>query len=223
MQIDRWDILARLLVLFLLLPVHEYAHGLVAARLGDPTPQQQGRLTLNPLRHLDMLGSMMMLVMGFGWAKPVQVDPRHFKNPRRGMALVAAAGPLSNLLMALAAMSLYKILSYCLRGTMLLAGFGAVFEAIATTVVFIIIINLRLAVFNLLPIPPLDGSRIATLLLPERLYWGIMRYERFIMLGLMALLWLGLLSAPLNTLTQQLFAAVDWLTQPLDWLLLRLF
>ena len=196
------EFIARAIVLLLLLPVHEYAHGAVATRLGDPTPREQGRLTLNPLRHLDILGSLLLLTAGFGWAKPVIVDPRNFKNPRRDMALVAAAGPLSNLAMALASFIVYKAIFL----VPLFPGFGTFLQVSTYIVGSVFIINVQLAIFNLLPVPPLDGSRILGLLLPEKIYWGLMRYERYIMLALMAVLWLGWLSTPLEYLTHWLLS-----------------
>jgi Zn-dependent protease len=128
---------------------HEIAHGLAAYKLGDTTAKESGRLSLNPIRHIDLFGLLMLIAVGFGWAKPVPVDMRYFKNPRIGMAIVAFAGPAMNFLMALVAMLVYAALVF----------FGA---AVVFTQFFyiLIMINIGLGIFNLFPIPPLDGSKI---------------------------------------------------------------
>jgi len=135
--------------------VHEFAHAYVADRLGDPTPRSQGRLTLNPLAHLDLVGSLLILLAGFGWAKPVQVDPMNFRDRRRGMILVAAAGPLANITVLFLLGVPYKL------G---LLAFGA--TVLDRLLVVTIRINAMLAIFNLIPVPPLDGSKILIGLLP---------------------------------------------------------
>lgn len=134
--------------------LHEYAHAWTADRLGDPTPRSQGRLSLNPLVHLDPLGSLLLVLVGFGWAKPVPVNPRYFDDWRRGMLLVAAAGPLSNIALLFLVGALVQVGVLPLRGP------------VGTFVQFLGFINAILAVFNLLPLHPLDGSRILTGLLP---------------------------------------------------------
>ncbi|MDR7485403.1 MAG: site-2 protease family protein [Armatimonadota bacterium] len=136
------------------LTVHEYAHAWMADRLGDPTPRLQGRLTLNPIVHLDLLGTLLLLVAGFGWAKPVQVNPQYFPNVRGGMLAVAAAGPLSNVTLAFLAGALIQ--TGLMDRSTPMGGLGLV----------LIYFNVLLAVFNLLPVPPLDGSRILSALLP---------------------------------------------------------
>jgi len=174
--------------------VHEVAHGWVAKKYGDNTASQQGRLTLNPMKHIDILGTIIipgLLLLSFtgfifGWAKPVPVDPRNFKNPKRDMAIVALAGPVSNLLMALA--------------WALIARLGVMIETEVISLPLIytgiagISINLVLALINLIPIPPLDGSRIVTGILPHRLAWQYNRLERFGFIILLVLLWSGGLS-----------------------------
>lgn len=173
---------------------HEVAHGWVAKKLGDKTASQQGRLTLNPVKHVDILGTIiipgLLLISSagfiFGWAKPVPVDPRYFKKPRRDMAIVAVAGPVSNLLMAFAWAMLVKlgiVLSMeWISLPLILAGMAG------------IKINLVLALINLIPIPPLDGSRIVTGFLPNRLAWQYNKLERYGFFILIALLWTGALS-----------------------------
>ena len=152
---------------------HEWAHGFISYKLGDPTPKSDGRLSLNPLRHLDPIGVAMLLICGFGWAKPVQVNYNYYDNPKKGMALTAVAGPVMNILVAIITLFLYK---HILVGSTLLMTIAS--------------INVSLAVFNLIPIPPLDGSKILAVILPEDLYHRYMRIEQYgmyILIGLMAL------------------------------------
>lgn len=202
----------RLVVLLTALPFHEFAHAWAANKMGDPTARYQGRLTLNPLKHLDPFGAVLMLVAGFGWAKPVPINPRNFKNPKRGMALSAAAGPLSNLLLSYVAMVLLKICLY------LQYPFGDAFllESLSDIFQMIVLLNLGLAVFNLIPIPPLDGSRLFTVFLPPRQYFQIMQYERYIQLALFAAIFLGLLDRPLAFVESHVFNAMDVLTGYVD-------
>ncbi|MBQ2847962.1 MAG: site-2 protease family protein [Clostridia bacterium] len=187
------NLLARVFVVFCTLPIHEYAHALVATKLGDDTPRLKGRLTLAPLAHIDIMGAVMIFLVGFGYAKPVPVNPRRFKNPKAGMAITALAGPLSNLIMALFFMILSNgcSLIYSTNGA-IVAQVSMIFFTFAAQ------INVSLAVFNLIPIPPLDGSRIANLLIPQKYYFKIMQYERYIILGIFALIVFGVLDRPLN-------------------------
>ena len=192
---------ASIFVVFCTLPIHEFAHAFVADKLGDPTPRRQGRLTLNPLAHLDLWGCLMIVLVGFGYARPVSVNMRNFKNPKAGMALVALAGPLSNLIMA--------FLFLVLRIVALLYVQGSFSDVLNIFFSYAALINVSLAVFNILPIPPLDGSRIATALLPNEVYFKIMQYERYIMIALFVLLLTGALTTPLNFLSEALFNALN--------------
>ncbi len=202
------NLLARVFVVFCTLPVHEYAHAFVATKLGDQTARLKGRFTLAPFAHIDIIGALMIFLVGFGYAKPVPVNPRNFKNPKAGMALTALAGPVSNILMALVFMLLANGINIVYMRT------GAVFASAAITF-FIAAANINccLAVFNLLPIPPLDGSRIATLLIPSKYYFKIMQYERYIILGVFVLIFIGVLDIPLSFLTGLLMSGINFLAK----------
>lgn len=176
--------------------VHETAHGFVAWKLGDSTAKDMGRLTLNPLKHVDLFGLIMMAVFHFGWAKPVPVNMYRFKNPKRGMAITAAAGPASNILLALVFFALYIALFDLLRPT----------EAGKTVLEMLYItgyISVALAIFNVIPIPPLDGSKVLFSLLPDKNYYSVLKYERYGMIVLAALILLssytGIFGNPLGT------------------------
>lgn len=192
------------------LTVHEYCHGYVAYRLGDPTARSLGRLSLNPLKHLDPIGAVLMIVCGFGYAKPVPINPRYFKNPRKGMALTAAAGPLANLLLAFLGALLYQLTllllpiagtEFLLRFVLILASFFATFHYL----------NLSLCVFNLIPLPPLDGSRIFYIFLPPKLYFRVMKYERIIMIVLLIALGLGAFSGLIHAIVNAISGGMLWL------------
>ena len=166
-------ILSSLAVVFLTLPVHEFAHAYTASKLGDPTPRYQGRLTLNPFAHIDYFGALCILLFGFGWARPVQVESRYFKNPKWGMALTAAAGPIANILMAAVSMLLANTVlfiampSYFSEGVLSAFLLPAAVRVIYGIFYYVAQINVYLAVFNLVPIPPLDGSRVLFAFLPQ--------------------------------------------------------
>lgn len=177
--------------------LHELSHGLVACRLGDDTAKRAERLSLNPLKHLDVMGLLMLVVFHVGWAKPVPVNMFRFKNPKRGMALTALAGPVSNVLIALVAIFLYGVLFIPL-------GFSGVGSYFLTMIELTAYISLGLAVFNLLPISPLDGSKVLFSVMRDESYYKLMRYEKFGSLILVALVATGVLGKPLS-------AAIDWL------------
>ena len=185
-------------VVFCTLPLHEFAHAYTAVKLGDDTPRLSGRLTINPMAHISPMGALMIFLFGFGYAKPVPVRMRHFKNPKRDMAIVALAGPLCNILQAF----VYMIL-FCAITNINTTNMGIVY--IAFFFYYAAQVNVSLGVFNLLPIPPLDGSRLATALLPAKYYFKIMQYERYIMIGLFVLLFTGILSTPLSYLSGLIF------------------
>lgn len=178
------DAAVQLLAVLFCLTVHETCHGLAALALGDPTAKRQHRLSINPLRHIDWFGLLMMLVAGFGWARPVPVNPNYFKKPRQGMALTALAGPASNLLLALLllipARLIYTYAHYSVFNQTAL-------DFLTSTAA----LSIGLGLFNLIPIPPLDGSKVLAVLLPERAYRWLMRYERFGIFALWLLVALG--------------------------------
>lgn len=186
-------------VVFCTLPIHEFAHAWVATKLGDQTPRLQGRLTINPMAHISPIGALMILLVGFGYAKPVGVNARNFKDPKKGMALVALAGPASNLIMGFIA-EFFAIL--CLR---LSANASMMLTAIYMFFYYAAIVNIQLAVFNFLPIPPLDGSRILQLLIPSKYYFKYMQYERYIIWIVFALLFTNILTIPLSFVTGLIF------------------
>lgn len=204
------------------LTFHEFAHGITAKKLGDNTAASLGRLTLNPLKHLDLIGTICMIIFGFGWAKPVPIRPRNFKNPRTGMAITAAAGPLMNLLLALISAFIAEL---CANLFLLHpAQTELALSVQMTTIDFILtfhILNVALALFNLIPLPPLDGSRIAYIFLPTKWYFGVMKYEQYIKIGFLALLWAStFLNLPLLS---PLIAAEEWVSNGMLWLAGKFF
>ena len=178
------DAAVQLLAVLFCLTVHETCHGLAALALGDPTAKRQHRLSLNPLRHIDWFGLLMMLVAGFGWARPVPVNPNYFKKPRQGMALTALAGPASNLLLAL-------LLRIPARLIYTYAHYSVFNQTALDFLTSTAALSIGLGLFNLIPIPPLDGSKVLAVLLPERTYRWLMRYERFGIFALWLLVALG--------------------------------
>ena len=179
----------------LVIMLHELAHGVVSYKLGDPTAKRMGRLTLNPLKHLDPIGALCMVFFHFGWAKPVPVDMRYFRNPRRDMALTALAGPLCNLLCAFLAVPLYLLLKNAYISVAIQTGGQGFATGLLLTLFYFVYyfhaVNLGLSLFNLIPLPPLDGSRVLFAFLPPRYYYSLMRYERLISLALILFLLTG--------------------------------
>ena len=193
------NILSAIIPALLCLTIHELCHGLVALKLGDPTAKNMGRLTLNPIKHIDPFGLLSMVIFKFGYAKPVPVDSRNFKNPKLGMAITAFAGPASNVILSAVLLLITGLLSKPLLGT---GEFGAfIFEMLITTAY----LSCALAVFNILPIPPLDGSKILFALLPDKAYYKLLRYERFGFIVLIIFIYLDVLTAFLGNATMWLF------------------
>lgn len=207
-----------LVIMLVAFPLHECAHGWMAMMLGDSTAEESGRLTLNPIAHIDPMGAIAMLLFGIGWAKPVPVNPSRCTKvkPKTAMALTAAAGPLSNLLLAFAVKIIYKIVLYS-NAEILLSGKESMYLYLAIALDEIVFLNVYLAIFNLLPIPPFDGSRLFLAFLPTKLYFKVMRYERIIMIVIMVLLFLGVFSIPLSFLSYYVDKGLDYATVFVDY------
>ncbi len=201
-------IISALAVVFLTMPIHEFAHAFVGVKLGDNTPRWQGRYTLNPFAHIDYFGALCIILFGFGWAKPVQINHNNLKKPKRDMAIVAAAGPISNLIVSFISLIIINVIMVIFRFSL-----SAVLGYILMFFSFIAQINVYLAVFNLIPVPPLDGSRILTAFLPYKYYYGIMRYERYIYIALIVVLYLGILDYPLSFLSNWVLSGLSYVAQ----------
>lgn len=194
-NMDWWGLLTLLIsaaAALLCITLHELSHGFVAWRLGDPTAKNAGRLTLNPIRHLDVVGLLMMLVAKVGWAKPVPVDMRYFRHPKSGMAITALAGPVSNFILAYLAL----LVRAAVLPFYMMSGTTALYLAVDFTET-LAILSTGLGIFNLIPVPPLDGSKVLEGILPDRVYYTILRYENLGMLLLMVVLFTGITDAPL--------------------------
>ena len=197
--------LMRLIAVFLCLTVHETCHGLAAYALGDPTAKREHRLSLNPLHHIDWVGLACMLLLGFGWAKPVPVDMRYFKKPKQGMALTALAGPVSNFVLAVLAL-------FCAKPFFTLTGGAYRSELLFNFLITTAYLSVGLGLFNLIPISPLDGSKVLFAFLPDRAYETLMRYEKYGMVVLLVLVWLGVGDSVLSTAIDGVFAfLVNWI------------
>lgn len=205
-------LLLRVVAVLICIMVHEVSHGLAAYLLGDPTAKAQHRLSFNPLRHIDPFGALMMLLVGFGWAKPVPVDMRYFKKPKVGMAVTALAGPVSNFVLAYVAL----LIAYLILGAAAAAGAFAssLLQGVLDFCTLTASLSIGLGVFNLIPFPPLDGSKVLGAFLPDQIYYKILRYEFAGTVVLMALLWLGVLDGPLyavrSGITNLLLTLARW-------------
>ena len=212
------SLLVSLPSILIALSVHECAHAWAAYKLGDSTAKYLGRMSINPMRHLDPLGVLCMIFAGFGWARPVPVNSRNLKNPKRDMVLVSLAGPASNILLAFIGLLVLKIISAV--GTPLLypliTADPTSFEFVALKMLlsFLMLfcqLNAGLAIFNLLPIPPLDGSHLLALILPSRIYFKYVQYERYISFALVLLLVFNVLDTPLFFLRNYLLTGLEWI------------
>lgn len=212
------QLIYRALVMLVAIPVHEAAHAYVSWKLGDDTAKNMGRMSLNPMAHFDLLGALCMVVAGVGWAKPVPTAAYRFRDPKKGMALTALAGPVANLLVAFASAVLYKVVLYADIGM----GLGMVANILVNLLYYMIVMNVSLAVFNMLPIPPFDGSRIMLTFLPPKWYFKIMQYEQYIFMGMFLLLMLGVLDRPLGMLNGMAVQMLDNATRFVDVIALRM-
>lgn len=225
------ELMLRIPALLVALTFHEVAHGYAAMYLGDPTARNLGRLSLNPLHHIDPIGALGMLLFGVGWAKPVPINTRYFKKPKRDMAICAAAGPIANFVMAFIGVVLFYFSAYLtgFRGETigLVLKFNVIESFIPSMTTFVdkmelvwlmflqvfILLNISLGVFNLIPVPPLDGSRIFLQFLPAKYYFKIMKYEQYIMLALFVLLALNIVTLPLNRIILAILQAFEWVVE----------
>lgn len=213
-----WDYVIIVAASMLCIMFHEVSHGYTALKLGDTTAKDAGRLTFNPLRHIDLWGLLMMAVFKFGWAKAVPVDMRNFKRPVRDMAITAAAGPVSNVILA--------FLALCVRAGALYAHYrtgGAISGFVVTFCEYTAVLSVGLAVFNVIPIPPLDGSKVLNALLPERIYYKILRYEKYGFIVMMIVLYTGILDTPLHVCRSALLNGLGKISAFPFYILQRIF
>lgn len=203
-----WGLFRMVIPALLCITFHELSHGFIAYKLGDNTAKNAGRLTLNPIKHIDILGLIMMVIFKFGWAKPVPVNMYKFKDPKRDMAITALAGPLSNIVLAIVIMLIYGFVYQPLLNA------GKTGQAILEMLTITAYLSCALAVFNIIPIPPLDGSKVLFSLLPQKGYDTLMRYERFGFIILLALIWVDAFTPFLSKSTQALFT---WLFRVSEW------
>ena len=198
------EVLATVAIIILILPFHEFAHGWAAYKLGDPTAKYAGRLTFNPLASVEPMGAAALLLFGFGWAKPVPVDSRYFRNPRRDMALVALAGPAANLLASFVGSLLFYLV-------LALAPYNTVVHYILVFLDYYAFINAVLAVFNLVPIPPLDGSKILASFLSDRARYTFYQYQNILSTIGIVLLASSALDGPIAMVQNVVYGGVSWL------------
>lgn len=199
------EILLRLPIIFIAITVHEYAHGYAALKMGDPTAKLSGRLSMNPLAHMDIVGALSMLIFGFGWAKPVPINPNNFKNHKKGTVIVSLAGPISNLFLAFLGSVLYGIFRRIGFGNFS-SQFSEIFYGLLAQ---LILLNVCFGIFNLVPFPPLDGAKIVGAFLPYKTYFKIMQYERYAFPILIVLMYLGIFDMILGVLITPIVSSLN--------------
>ena len=209
-------VICTLPVILFSLSFHEYAHAWSAHKLGDDTARLSGRMSLNPFSHIHPVGFLMMLTVGFGFAKPVPVNPLRFKNRRKGMAIVSFAGPLSNLILALVFSFIYYAFISLAFDSVSVQTSDFVLKLLAIVelvLYYFVVLNINLAIFNLIPLPPLDGSKILYSFLPLETELRMRRYEQYFMIGLFVLIWIGVLDGPLSYVSRLIMNAFFWIAQ----------
>ena len=197
-------VISRMFVVLCCMPVHEMAHAYAAYKCGDDTASLKGRLTINPFAHLDIIGTLMILFFGIGYANPVPVNPARLKHPRRDMALVSLAGPASNIVLSF----IFIFVACFIQGVIPASPISIVMH---TFFLFAAQINVTLAVFNLLPVPPLDGAKIFSAILPDKVYFKLMKYDKYVMIGLMILLFTGALNGVVSWLSDGLLEVISYI------------
>ncbi len=210
LNLDRYTIIARIAIILLVLPLHEFAHGWMAKRCGDDTAEISGRLTVNPIAHIDPIGSVLLILCGFGWAKPVPINPARMRNPRRSVIWVSLAGPVSNLLAALVGVIILQVIYpfYVESYSEILVALRGLFSAFTQ-------VNLGLALFNLIPVPPLDGSKVLMCLLPYKGGRWMQQHQQILSIILWVLILTPVLSIPLSWLANRILKLMLWCT---DWI-----
>lgn len=207
-----YTIMGRLLVLFTAMPIHEFAHAWAADKMGDNTAKGMGRLNINPFSHLDLVGSFLILLTGFGWAKPVPVDTRNFKDRKKGMAITAIAGPLSNIIMAFICMIVFKVVLAIGLSSFSLDPNASIWFLIDMISVMVTT-NIYIALFNLVPVPPLDGFNVLSFILPHKIYWKVMSKQRDIsMIFLLIILFTPIVEVPLSIAASSIIGLMDTAT-----------
>ena len=210
-NLNTYRLLAGLIVLCTAIPVHEYAHAWMANQMGDSSARRLKRLSLNPLDHIDPIGALMILFLGFGFARPVPINSMNFRDRKKGIILTSLAGPASNILMALVFMILHKLL-------VILFAFLRISAPVVLIQIlwFVVRINISLAVFNLIPIPPLDGWHALSQTLPSDVYWKIAPYEQYLVYFVLFLAMMGVLTGPISALSNIVYSLLDGMTFFLD-------
>lgn len=187
------ELIITVVAVLIAISMHELSHGYVSYKLGDPTPKEEGRLSLNPFAHLDIMGTLCLIFFNFGWAKPVKVNPYYYKNHKLGMVLVAIAGPIMNFIIAFLSIMGLGIIIKVSNGYL-----GNISYNIYIFLQYLALINIGLGSFNLIPVPPLDGSKVLGAIIPEDKYFSYMKFEKYGYIVLMLLLFIGVLDAPLG-------------------------
>ena len=185
------ELIITVVAVLIAISMHELSHGYVSYKLGDPTPKAEGRLSLNPFAHLDIMGTLCLIFFNFGWAKPVKVNPYYYKNHKLGMVLVAIAGPIMNFIIAFLSIMGLGIIIKVSNGYL-----GNISYNIYIFLQYLALINIGLGSFNLIPVPPLDGSKVLGAIIPEDKYFSYMKFEKYGYIALMLLLFIGVLDAP---------------------------